>query len=322
MSSPIHHAQDLDAALMSAPPWLRRGARDGGRDPASEERPTLAAAPPLEAAPTRWRAKAAGKAGGKTAGKTAGAFSGDLAMAKLQQQLALHPDEVPAPPGQDPQSLWPIAKRVGAVAAVAAIVAWGVISVPGSMLLRNETRPAGSPTTALSVNTDTVEPAMAPARSAPAVQALINHGLAEANALPQQQPVETPPPVLPQSLLPQPVPPLPPTAPPEPGSSPAAATTPQLGTEEIATLVKRGRDYLADGDLSSARLLLRRAAEAGNADAALALGASYDPLFLRRLGAIGAAPDPAQARQWYQKSADLGSAAASAQLAKLAQAPQ
>ncbi len=307
MNSPIHHAEDLDAAVMDAPPWLRHGARDGAPDRALEEWPASispAPTPPIEASPRRWRIVMAGPA-----------YRGDRAMATLQRQLALHPDQVPEPPLDDNQSLWPIAKRVSAVAVVAAIVAWGVVSVPGARLLRNEARPPRGPTTALSVNADF----MAPARSAPAVQMLVNHGLKEANALPLA-PVETPPPA-----VAQPVPPPPavaqPVPPPELGTGPAERTL-QLGDEEIATLVKRGKDDLNNGDLSSARLLLRRAAEAGNADAALALGASYDPLYLRRAGAIGAAPDPVQARQWYQKAADLGSATASQQLAKLAQGPQ
>ena len=85
-------------------------------------------------------------------------------------------------------------------------------------------------------------------------------------------------------------------------------------------MVKRGKDFFMGGDLASARLLLRRAAEGGSAEAALALGATFDPLVIQRLGAIGAAPDIAQARQWYKRAADLGSAAAMGQLAKLEQA--
>ena len=85
-------------------------------------------------------------------------------------------------------------------------------------------------------------------------------------------------------------------------------------------MIKRGKDFLMSGDLASARLLLRRAADAGSADAALALGATFDPLVIQRLGAIGMTPDIAQARQWYKRAADLGSASATGQLAKLEQA--
>jgi hypothetical protein len=96
----------------------------------------------------------------------------------------------------------------------------------------------------------------------------------------------------------------------------------QLDPSEIAILVKRGQEFLTDGDFSSARLLLRRAAEAGNASAALALGATFDPVVIRKLGAVGAASDPARARKWYQKAAELGSNVASQRLETLAQAGQ
>ena len=93
----------------------------------------------------------------------------------------------------------------------------------------------------------------------------------------------------------------------------------RLDSEEIAILVKRGSDLLANGDLAAARLLFRRAAEAGSAEGALALGTTFDPVVLQRLGAIGAAADPGQARQWYQRAAELGSSTASQQLAGLAE---
>ena len=96
----------------------------------------------------------------------------------------------------------------------------------------------------------------------------------------------------------------------------------QLDADEIASLVNRGTDSLKSGDVSSARLLLRRAAEAGSASAALMLGTTFDPLALRQLGAIGVVPDVVQARQWYEKAAELGSDAASQRLAKLAQTSQ
>ena len=44
-----------------------------------------------------------------------------------------------------------------------------------------------------------------------------------------------------------------------------------------ATLVKRGQDFIANGDLAAARLVLRRAADGGDAQAALLLGSTYDP---------------------------------------------
>jgi len=84
-----------------------------------------------------------------------------------------------------------------------------------------------------------------------------------------------------------------------------------LDADEIAALVKRGNDFANHGDLISARLLLGRAAEAGSAEAALALGETFDPVVFQRLHVIGIEPDAASAQKWYQRAAELGSAAAS-----------
>ena len=118
MSSPIHHAEDLDEALHYAPPWARE---QGLREPL---RPAAAL---VRSPPSRWRI-----------GVADDAFSGDRAMVKLQRQLALDPDAVPEPPVDDIQSLWPMALRLCAVAGVAAAVAWLVISLPGTRLLRHD----------------------------------------------------------------------------------------------------------------------------------------------------------------------------------------
>jgi hypothetical protein len=99
---------------------------------------------------------------------------------------------------------------------------------------------------------------------------------------------------------------------------PPEAAAPRFNTDEIATLLARGRTYLANGDVAAARLALRRAAESGDAQAALALGGTFDPLVLRSLGAVGVAADPAQARSWYQKAAELGSRDAPQRLDQLA----
>ena len=57
----------------------------------------------------------------------------------------------------------------------------------------------------------------------------------------------------------------------------------QLDPEQIAGLLKRGGELIAAGDVSLARLVLKRAAEAGNASAALELGATYGPFVIREL---------------------------------------
>jgi hypothetical protein len=103
------------------------------------------------------------------------------------------------------------------------------------------------------------------------------------------------------------------------GPSTAGPSAAGPDREEVAALVARGQTYLANGDVVSARLVFRRAAEAGDAQAALALGGTYDPLVLKSLGVIGVAADAAQARGWYQKAAELGSREAPQRIDQLAQ---
>jgi hypothetical protein len=91
----------------------------------------------------------------------------------------------------------------------------------------------------------------------------------------------------------------------------------RLDGEEIILLLKRGKDLIASGDLAAARLMLQRAADANHAEAALALGATYDPFVLRELKVYGFTPDAAMARVWYEKAIELGSPAAPGRLEML-----
>jgi hypothetical protein len=104
-----------------------------------------------------------------------------------------------------------------------------------------------------------------------------------------------------------------------PADPSAPALQRQLADEEIMVLLKRGKDLIATGDLAAARLVLRKAADANNAEAALALAATYDPFILRELKVYGFAPDAAMARVWYEKAIDLGSPAAPRRLEMLTQ---
>ena len=109
------------------------------------------------------------------------------------------------------------------------------------------------------------------------------------------------------------------TAPAETAPPSAAKPAIVLDQNEIDTLIRRGKNLLNDGDFAAARVLFERAANAGSADAALALGSTYDPNVIKRLGAIMVKSDVEKARQWYQLAVDRGSAAASLQLANLPQ---
>lgn len=272
MSSPVHYPDDLDTALIYAPPWAR-----GPR-----------AVPPLHA----------GAPGGAEPRRAApverGEFSGDRAMLRLRRQLALDPDVLPEPPRRDERGMGPLVLRFGAVMAAAAFVAAGMVwlTAPKPEPMKDQTASAA------------VE-AAAPSAAVHRVQLVLFRPATE--PLPA---VET---FADRAASPVLAPPAPAPAP------PSAALVSGLDDDEIATLLKRGQDFVQTGDFASARLLLRRAAEAGSADAALALGATYDPGIIRQRGVIGIEPDAARARSWYQRAAELGSTAATGQLANLEQ---
>ncbi len=307
MSSPIHPVEDLDPALRYAPRW----ARDRVSPLPGRPLPPPAARPARRASPE---------------------FSGDRALVELQHQLILDPDAIPEPSADDEGALRPIVLRFSAVMGLAALIAWGVVSIPGMKKAGDIISPD------VRAPAMTIDPAKDPAKSADRVQADSTNAVPTVNkgsvAMNDPPPAALPGPVVasiapvpaimasqPATVAPQPVSPpaAAPTAPlvtPTPATN---ATAPHIDNAEIAAMIKRGKDILMSGDIISARLLLRRAADAGSAEAALALGATFDPIVIRRLGAVGMTPDTAQARQWYQRAADLGSAEAMGQLAKLEQ---
>jgi hypothetical protein len=85
------------------------------------------------------------------------------------------------------------------------------------------------------------------------------------------------------------------------------ARQPAMEAKVSEALLARAQTYLMNGDVAAARLVLRRAAEADVARAALALGDTYDPLVLKQLGVVGIVGDPKEAREWYRRAAELGS---------------
>ena len=115
-----------------------------------------------------------------------------------------------------------------------------------------------------------------------------------------------------------------------PSQPTAAADTPQaraepvqeLSPNEVAALVRRAQELLASGDLPAARMLLRRAADAQNARAALLLAKTFDPITLRHLSTADPGPDLAQARNWYQRAKEWGAPEAQRQLDALASFPR
>jgi TPR repeat protein len=71
------------------------------------------------------------------------------------------------------------------------------------------------------------------------------------------------------------------------------------------------------GYLPGARGYFQRAAEAGSAEAAYALGTTYDPTFIHDTGAQGIKGDLAVARSWFERARELGSQAAQERLQEL-----
>ncbi|MDH6264191.1 hypothetical protein [Bradyrhizobium sp. BR13661] len=90
-----------------------------------------------------------------------------------------------------------------------------------------------------------------------------------------------------------------------------------LDAETLTGLMTRAKNLLGVGDIAAARLLLERAASAGDATAALLLARTYDPAVLGTRDTRSVNADASAARDWYQKAATLGSPEAQQRLAQL-----
>jgi hypothetical protein len=97
----------------------------------------------------------------------------------------------------------------------------------------------------------------------------------------------------------------------------APAEAPAPVSDAARRLCAQGLVALAAGDIAGARLYLERAAEAGDARALMALGASYDPASLARMGARGLKGDAATARVYYARALAAGMGAARERMAAL-----
>jgi hypothetical protein len=99
---------------------------------------------------------------------------------------------------------------------------------------------------------------------------------------------------------------------------PAPEHTRQIDPDELPSLLRRGDDFVNFRDLSSARLLYRRAAEAGSVHAALALAGTFDPNVLKKLGFPENVGEVTKAHLWYELVQQLGSAEAPQRLQQFA----
>jgi hypothetical protein len=110
-----------------------------------------------------------------------------------------------------------------------------------------------------------------------------------------------------QTQAPPPVMPVQAPSTPSPASAPPAKT---LDADTLAGLMTRAKSLMAVGDITAARLLLERAANAQDASAAFLLAQTYDPAVLGTNDIRSITTDAKAARDWYQKAAQLGSAEA------------
>ena len=324
MSGPVKDDADnnkRNIASMYAPRWARDAATDAAEaalGAAANLRRVLPAAPQLKDPELRLR--------------EASPFEGDMAMQELRAWPALEPVAVPGPPSQDSRrSVLPFVAWVSAAAGAAALVAviagvaapdwlrgvedgtksfWARMFGTGASL---STAKVAEPETARVANQPVAlpEPVAAGTRiAAPAVTAAPAAAPPAIAAPAAAPPAAAPPAIAVPAVVAPAVVALPPQAAAlTPPSAPAAIAAPvrSLEREEIAALYARGEQMITRGEIAGARLVFTRAAEAGDARSALALGASYDPDVLRKLGVLGVVGDSARARDWYAKASGLGS---------------
>ncbi len=79
----------------------------------------------------------------------------------------------------------------------------------------------------------------------------------------------------------------------------------------------RAKQLLQENDVAAARLIFKRLAESGVAEAAFAMAQTYDPEFLKTIPTAGLQPDTAQARKWYERAAVMGNASAATRFGEL-----
>jgi len=102
------------------------------------------------------------------------------------------------------------------------------------------------------------------------------------------------------------------SSPPEATSTVATPPPPTPSVEqrfsaaEIAALLERGNALFRTGDVASARLFYERAADAGEAQGAVRLAETFDPIFLNRAAQRGVRGDVDAALSWYRRARELG----------------
>lgn len=298
MSAPIR-TDDLNqfenAPSMYAPPWARDEARvasdaglaavDKALQASDQLRRTLPPAAPLQN-PRRQREPKP--------------FEGDVAARHMRHRPTLDPIKV-AKPVRKRGLFGTLARASGAVglAALAAVLVVSLVpnpiqsAVTEGVMAADEQAPFAERIGALAVPA-VIEQASASPAAIPATATV---------PAPSAMPAASPAIAVTTTSVPAPL-------------APPARVLRTLDREEIAMLYRRSEVLIKEGDIAAARLMLSRAAEAGDARAAFALGATYDSDVLRKLNVVGVTGDVAQARAWYEKAAEYGDAGKKLELAR------
>src|SRR5271169_3011533 len=330
MSSPVDYPKHLDPILKYAPPRVRDQAQPTQSEPSLPD--------------ATWRLDDVESPPDSREFESHPTFTRDQAIRGLSAAVALEPQRVPAPPVRhvDNRGARIVVLRLCGAAGLAALGAWFLVLGPNATEFAREGFQAtflGTRTAGNSGGQDLRSDAAAAQRpegrglepdsdQKVAHEAKTQHRLATASAglgaptISPAAPVIAPRPPSPvqsptpdQSAAPaQSVAAVQPAA---PVSAAPALVIKQLDRDEVASLIKRGEDFIASGDVSSARLLLQRAAEAGAAQAALELGGTFDPNLVDKLGVKGLAADAAQAGLWYRRAEQFGSTEATRRLQQL-----
>ena len=228
----------------------------------------------------------------RTAHAARAPFEGDLAIMELRERPTLDPAAVPEPPPRERSSSAGLLARLAGAAGLAALAAFFMVgTAPLSLAVKAEGDSAPSlwaRFTGKPARAPVSEPApVAGAAAAPLAERFAAMQPAEASASPiPTRAVQT------VAIQVAPEPEARPSV--VPVARPAPASRRTLDQDEIAILYRRSQDLITQGDIAGGRLLLTRAAEAGDARAALALGATYDVAVLGKLAVLGVMADAAK----------------------------
>jgi hypothetical protein len=85
----------------------------------------------------------------------------------------------------------------------------------------------------------------------------------------------------------------------------------------VDRLLRLANELVVSGNAPAARLILKEAADAGYASAALAMGSTFDPFEIGKLNEHEVTPDVPLARMWYERADRLGSPEALDRLKRL-----